>query len=415
MKRILLIVLISIYFVSCVNDDDTIALCEIPSEISTTNITNNSATLNWTNINEVKEVTIEYGVSGFQIGTGTLVTASGSSITINNLLAETTYQYYILANCSIDNVSMLSDVNEFTTDANPVVAQFLPLLSQLNLFSGDLDNLTISSKTFKYDLNTRLFTDYAHKLRIIALPDGVALEYTGDGFPVFPNGTLIAKTFYYNLDETDLSVGKKILETRVLIRENDAWIIGNYKWNDAQTDANFTEEGSVVKVNWVNPNGGNMTADYQIPAKNDCTKCHSNAGNITPIGPKLRTMNFEIDGVNQLQKFIDAGQLTNAPSPSTIGALPNWENTSLTLEKRSRAYFDINCAHCHSPGGFCDQQSTLDLRFETAFDDTNIFIRRFSISARISTYNPGTSMPFIGTTMVHTEGVDLLQAFLDTL
>jgi uncharacterized repeat protein (TIGR03806 family) len=415
MKRLLPITLILLSFISCQIDDDTIALCEIPSEISTTNITQNSATLNWTNVNQVKDVTIEYGVSGFQIGTGTIVTASGSLITINNLLPETTYQYYILANCSVDNVSMISDVNEFTTSINPVVVQFLPLLSQLNLFSGDLGDLNISPRTFKYDLNTRLFTDYAHKLRVIALPDGTVLEYSGDGFPAFPNGTLIAKTFYYNLDETDVSVGKKILETRVLIRENDTWIIGNYKWNDAQTDANFTEDESVVKVNWVSPEGSNMTVDYQIPAKNDCTKCHSNTGNITPIGPKLRTMNFEIDGINQLQKFIDAGQLTNAPSPSTIGALPNWENTNLTLEERSRAYFDINCAHCHSPGGFCDDQSTLDLRFETTFDDTNIFIRRFSISSRMSAYSPGTSMPFIGTTMVHTEGYALIQEFLDTL
>lgn len=415
MKRLLFTAFVLISFFSCQNDDDIITLCETPSAISTTNITQNSATINWTNINTEKEVSVEYGISGFQIGTGTIVTTSANSITINNLLPETTYQYYILANCSVDNVSMLSDVNEFTTASNPVVVQLLPLLSQLNLFSGDLANLNISPNTFKYDLNTRLFTDYAHKLRVIALPDGTTLEYNGDGFPIFPNGTLIAKTFYYNLDETDLSVGKKIIETRVLIRDNNTWIIGNYKWNDEQTDANLTEDGSVVKVNWVNPEGNNMTADYQIPAKNDCIKCHSNAGNTTPIGPKLRTMNFEIDGVNQLQKFIDAGQLTNSPSPSTIETLPNWENTNLTLEERSRAYFDINCAHCHSPGGFCDDQSTLDLRYETAFDDTNIFNRRFSISGRIRNYNPGTSMPLIGTTMVHTEGVDLLQAFLDTL
>ncbi|VAV82861.1 hypothetical protein MNBD_BACTEROID02-1187, partial [hydrothermal vent metagenome] len=150
MKRLLLTAFILISFVSCVNDDDTIALCETPSEISTTNVTNNSATLNWTNTNDVKDVTIEYGVSGFQIGTGTLVTASGSSITINNLLPETTYQYYILANCSADNVSMLSVVNEFNTSADPVVVQFLPLLSQLNLFSDDLGDLNISPRTFKY-------------------------------------------------------------------------------------------------------------------------------------------------------------------------------------------------------------------------------------------------------------------------
>ena len=168
-------------------------------------------------------------------------------------------------------------------------------------------------------------------------------------------------------------------------------------------------------MDWINSEGEDMEADYIIPSANDCTKCHSNSGNVTPIGPKLRTMNFDVNGVNQLEQFIDAGHLINSPNPSTIGKLPNWEDTNLSLEDRSRAYFDINCAHCHSPGGFCDQQSTLDMRLETAFDDTNIFQRRFSIAGRMSNYNPGTSMPFIGTTMVHTEGYALIQEFLDTL
>ncbi len=416
MKRLLLLSAILALIVSCQNDDDTITVfCETPNASGTTDITFNSAVLNWTNINDIKTVAIEYGVSGFQIGTGTAISTSAASLPLTNLDANTTYDYYILAKCSIDNVSMESNVNSFTTDASPIVAEFLPNLSQLNIFIGDLEDLNISSKTFKYELNTSLFTDYAHKLRIIALPEGTSLQYESDGFPIFPNGSLMAKTFYYNLDETNLSSGKKIIETRILIKENDIWTLGNYKWNDEQTDATLDTEQHTVKVDWINSEGDNMEADYIIPGANDCTKCHSNAGNVTPIGPKLRTMNFDINGVNQLEQFIDAGHLTNAPNPSTIAQLPNWEETNLSLEVRSRAYFDINCAHCHSPGGFCDQQSTLDMRLETAFDDTNIFQRRFSISGRMSNYNPGTSMPFIGTTMVHTEGYALIQEFLDTL
>jgi uncharacterized repeat protein (TIGR03806 family) len=310
---------------------------------------------------------------------------------------------------------MNSVAGSFKTSSSPVNAEFLPNLSQLNLFTGNMADLNLSTNVLKYDLNTPLFTDYAHKLRLIALPQGQAMEYDGEGFPIFPNGTLLAKTFYYNNDETNLSLGRKIIETRVLIRVNGAWTIGNYVWNDAQTDAILDESQHTIPISWINEAGQAMSTNYIVPAANDCTKCHSNAGNIVAIGPKIRNMNFEIDGVNQLQKFIDAGHLIEAPSVNTIVALPNWQDESLSLESRSRAYFDVNCAHCHSPGGFCETQSILDLRFEIDFNDTNIYERRNNINSRMSFYYPGFSMPFIGTTMVHTEGYELIQEFLNSL
>jgi len=313
--------------------------------------------------------------------------------------------------------SCLNDTDDYIVyEDDPIVAEFLPNLSDLNLFIGDLKDLTINSNTFVYNLNTELFTDYAHKLRIIGLPNGSVLEYADDGFPIFPTGTLMAKTLYYNLDETNPKAAQQIIETRVLIKEEAEWAIGNYVWNEEQTDAFLDTNEHQVKVDFVNEAGEDVEVDYIVPAANDCTKCHINTNLVTPIGPKLRTMNFVVNGVNQLQSFIDNGYLANAPAPSEITALPNWEDdVNFSLEERARAYFDINCAHCHIQGGFCDLQSTLDLAFETAFDDTNIFQRRFSISARMSNYSPGTSMPFIGTTMIHSEGYNLIQEYLDTL
>ncbi len=313
--------------------------------------------------------------------------------------------------------SCLNDSDDYVVlQDDPIVAEFLPNLSQLNLFIGDLSEMTVNSNAFKYDLSTPLFTDYAHKLRIIGLPENTALEYEDDGFPKFPTGTLIAKTFYYNLDETNPNSGQHIIETRVLIKEETEWAIGNYVWNEDQTEAVLDTNEHQVKVDFVNEDGDDMSIDYVVPAANDCTKCHSNAGDVVPIGTKLRTMNFNINGVNQLQKFIDKGYLVNAPAPGEIEALPNWEDdVNYSLEERSRAYFDINCAHCHTAGGFCEVQSTLDLAFETDFDDTNIFQRRYSISARMSNYSPGTSMPYIGVTMVHTKGYGLIQDYLDSL
>ncbi|MEZ4797926.1 MAG: fibronectin type III domain-containing protein [Flavobacteriaceae bacterium] len=416
MKRLCLIGLILAFAISCKNDDDhIIAQCEIPTNLTVSDITDVSATVTWENTNDSQSVKIEFGTSGFLPGNGSIIEVATNSATITGLNADTTYDFYVQSVCSTSNVSMNSEAGTFSTSSSPVNPEFLPNLSQLNLFVGTMAELKLSTNVFEYDLITPLFTDYAHKLRLIALPPGQAMEYDGEGFPIFPNGTVLAKTFYYNNDETNLALGRKIIETRVLIRKNGAWTIGNYVWNETQTDAVLDENEHIVPVSWVNEAGQAMSTNYVVPSANDCTKCHSNAGNVTAIGPKVRNMNFEINGVNQLQKFIDAGHLIDAPSVDAIVALPNWQDESLSLESRSRAYFDVNCAHCHSPGGFCEVQSTLDLRFELDFGDTKIYERRNSIKNRMATYNAGFSMPFIGTTMIHAEGYNLIEAFLDTL
>lgn len=426
MRRLLIAILISSFLISCTNDDDTliVAVCDTPININVQSITDSSAIINWTNNNSSSwsdntletQVVIEFGPSGFQPGSGVSIPAMGNSVTLQNLSPTTSYDFYITAICTVNNVSLTSNVASFTTDYKSVVPEFLPTLSELNLFVGELKDLTISPKTFEYDLSTPLFTDYAHKLRTIALPQGEALSYQDDGFPTFPTGTVITKTFYYNLDETDPSSDKHIIETRVLMKRAAEWEIGNYVWNEEMTEAVLDDEQHDVKVDFRNEDGDLMSVDYIVPAGFDCTKCHSNNNNVTPIGPKLRTMNFDIDGVNQLQKFIDAGHLINAPQPSSIASLPNWEDdVNYTLEERARAYLDVNCAHCHEPGGFCENQSTLDLSFDTAFEDSNIYPRRFSIGTRMSFYSPGSSMPFIGTTMVHSEGYELIQEYMDSL
>lgn len=296
-----------------------------------------------------------------------------------------------------------------------VVAEFKTNLSELNIFEGDLNELVITEKAFEYDINTKLFSDYAHKQRLIALPEGTSLQYNGDGLPIFPDNTVIAKTFYYNVDERDLSLGKTIIETRILIKINDNWETGNYIWNDTQTDATLDTEGSTVPISWIDTDGNANPTSYKIPSSTDCFTCHSNSDRILPIGPKLRSMNFNVNGINQLEQFISNQQLTGITSSGSVRSLPNWEDTSLSLETRARAYIDINCAHCHIPGGTCADESTLNLAFETTLEDSNILSQVALMDYRISFYLEGISMPFIGTTMRHTEGLDLVQTYLNTL
>jgi uncharacterized repeat protein (TIGR03806 family) len=422
MKKLNLLAFLFLLIFSCQKDDENyLAQCEIPTNLSANNITFNNATLTWedntfTNgSNNSISFRVEYGLSGFLLGTGTTTSSNLTTLTVNGLLPNTTYDFYVQKICSSNDVGIFSEVSSFTTLALPVVPEFRQNLSELNLFSGNLGDLAPSPNTFEYELNTKLFTDYAHKQRLIAVPVGTTLTFNGDGLPNFPNNTVIAKTFFYNVDDRDLRLGKTIIETRVLIKQNGVWVTGDYKWNASQTEATLDPTGGPVSVSWIDINGANNNVNYQIPSNTDCFTCHQTNNNTTPIGPKLRSLNFEIDGVNQLQQLKDLNLLSGLSSPGSVGVLPNWEDPSVTLEQRARAYFDIQCAHCHTAGGYCEIQSTLRLSYETPFADSKILERKNSISTRINTFNPGFSMPLIGTTMTHTEGVALIQAYLDSL
>lgn len=413
-KTCLLILCISFIF-SCSNDDDLIAACDSVTNVSSNSITNTSATITWEASNTSGLYTLEYGVSGFALGSGTTVSESDLDAELIELEANTTYDVYIQTICSSSNVSMYTDVHSFTTLAPDVVPEFLTNLSDLNLFVGDLEDLQITPYGFEYDLNTRLFSDYAHKQRFIVLPEGEKLTYDGEDLPLFPDNTLIAKTFFYNNNETDLSQGKNIIETRILIKIDGLWESGDYRWNDDQTDAVLDLDGGIVPVTWIDADGESNSIDYEIPSDTDCLTCHSTYSAKTPIGPKMRTLNFNVNGTNQLQQLIDNNLLEGLSDPATVSVLPNWEDDSFNREERARAYFDVNCAHCHIEGGFCEEQSTLRLSFETAFDETNILQRKNSILARIQSTIPEYGMPYIGTTILHDEGVEFLMIYLESL
>jgi len=415
MKKLRYLVVFACLIFACNNDDDTVDACAQATNVLANTITTTTATITWSDSNAAGSYFIEYGVSGFALGSGTTLIESNTTVDLENLLPETTYDVYIQVVCNTDNLSMYSNVYSFTTAALPIVPEFLPTLSELNLFSGDLGDLQPSPFAFVYDLSTTLFTDYSLKQRLIALPEGEKMTYNGDGFPLFPDNTLIAKTFYYNNDETDLSQGKNIIETRILIKINGSWESGNYKWNASQTDATLDTAGAVVPITWIDADGESQSIDYEIPSSTDCFTCHSNNSEGAIIGPKLRTLNFDVNGSNQLQTLIDNGMLDGLTDPSTVSTLPNWEDTDLGLERRARAYMDVNCAHCHIEGGFCDDQSNLRLAYETDFAETNISESSSSILARIQNTIPNYGMPLIGTTILHDEGVSLLIDYINSL
>src|SRR5690606_19858363 len=107
---------------------DSISYEEIPAcaDISTvsmdaTNITSDSAELTWLSLGSLFD--IEWGLSGFEQGTGTIVTEVGNPYTLAGLEANTSYDFYVRQNCG-DDVSPWAGPYTFTTECEPTTEGF---------------------------------------------------------------------------------------------------------------------------------------------------------------------------------------------------------------------------------------------------------------------------------------------------
>ncbi len=341
---------------------------------------------------------------------------------------STTYEGYdplnllwLAGDCDADG---LDNSSELVANSNPygdpkdlAVAEMLPNLSQLKLFKGNMADFVYNDNVYEYSMSTPLFTDYAEKLRVVALPEGAKMTYNGGGLLEFPDNTILAKTFYYLNDERNAALGKKIIETRVLIKKNGTWQVGNYFWNEDQTDALLDPAAHALQVTWVNGQGTPTSFTYKVPSNAQCIQCHENNGQAKPIGPKARALNFVHKGKNLMQDFKDKELIQGAPDIAQIPVLPNWENTALPLADRARAYLDVNCAHCHKTGGSYNTNfgEKFQLTYETPFAESNINDFKVTLKDRINTSIPGYFMPLIGTSLNHTEGIGLLNDYIDSL
>ena len=314
-------------------------------------------------------------------------------------------------------------------------------LSDYKFFDGDIKELNPALNVVPYEPASSLFTDYASKKRFIWMPNGVKALYVADNKILdFPIGTVLIKTFYY----TTIQPGNttKLIETRLMIRKSDGWKFYEYLWNDEQTEANLVAgtdflNGSSKTITFKKPNGDDITTDYRIPSNGECFACHKINEIATPIGVKPQNLNHNIayNGVSKkiLQKLVEQGYLDNYPS--SIVSTVDYHDTSQPIDLRVRSYLDANCAHCHQDQARCYYRA---LRFP--FSQTNVdanmgicVVAEEPIDAstqkiiqpannassvlhyRISTNVENQRMPLLGRTIIHDEGVALIEQWINTL
>ena len=90
MKKLSLLVLVLFTVLACNNDDDTVDACSKATNIQVSNITTTSATITWSDGNNAGTYFVEYGESGFALGTGTTLIETAATADLLDLDPETT-------------------------------------------------------------------------------------------------------------------------------------------------------------------------------------------------------------------------------------------------------------------------------------------------------------------------------------
>lgn len=319
-----------------------------------------------------------------------------------------------------------------------------PKLSDYKFFEGDIKEQKPSYKVLPFEPASQLFTDYALKKRFVWMPAGEKATYNGDGKVLkFPTGTALVKTFYYN--NVQPANTTSIIETRVMIKtgvdaetQEDIWMFANYKWNEEQTDAFLDMDGSYFPISWKDENNVIKSSNYRIPSGTECLTCHKSNERPIPIGPKPQNLNFDYNytggSQNQLAKWVTEGYLESLPN-TTISSTVNWKDTSKPLETRVRSYIDANCAHCHATNNHCDYRPMRFAFSETAdpvnlgvcvapqenIDNSLTYIvtqgnsQRSVMHFRLSSTDEATRMPLLGRTIVHEEGLALIEQWINAM
>jgi hypothetical protein len=175
--------------------------CVAPTALQTTNVTSNSASLTWTPSGNENFWTIQYGETGFTLGTGTEVGSSITTPTISNLDPQTNYSFYVRAVCAPLDSSAWAGPFNFTT---PCLTANIPYIRDFNTWPPACWNLTGGTQTVSQANNNYLLANYWSWNNLFALATTEPINISQDAKVSFrwsklynatyPNDQLILRT-----------------------------------------------------------------------------------------------------------------------------------------------------------------------------------------------------------------------------
>ena len=305
-------------------------------------------------------------------------------------------------------------------------------LSALNIYRRQGELLVPAAAYTVYGVRYPLFSDYAFKQRLVSRASASEVHWR-DGIAVFPEGTILVKSFYYrkkgnwrlennalykDLDfdkvfEYSIDLNRNVMvETRVLAYKGGKWLPQVYKWNAQQTDASRQPAGDLVPFTmWDSSHASSF--EYYIPEISDCAECHGGYSvdrSIAPLGWREWHIVFGQEGNDVAFK--------NSAQPNV------------------RAYLDANCAYCHNPSGKA-RSSGLFLGV-AVLDKTQLGLckrpvaagvaagngnydiepgnaRRSIMVQRMQSTSPEKAMPEIGRSLVHQQAIHMVSDWINGL
>ncbi len=232
-------------------------------------------------------------------------------------------------------------------------------LSEWHLFA-DLQDQTPAERVEPFEVIAPLYSDETLKYRFIHLPDGATIGYEPTALWRFPVGSILVKTFAYPVDARDPALGRRLLETRLLVREASGWAAHTYVYDETGKDALRKPTGTTIDVSWIDESGAERQNAYGVPNTNQCQECHGEGDAQDTLGGRTR----QRDRDGQIERFAELGWLDAAPEPPAERQRLVDPFGNAPLLDRARSYLDSNCAACHAEGVAGASQSGLWLDWE---------------------------------------------------
>jgi putative heme-binding domain-containing protein len=379
----------------------------------------------------------------------------GQRVTWRGLLADTGLRLVAFGEDSAGELFLLE--HERTNKVYRLVpneatrheGDFPRTLSQSGLFAATRDHVPAAG-VVPYRINAEAWSDGARAERLLAIPGDGRIEVDPGGDWKLPNGSVLARTVSLDVWPHDAPEPRaRRVETQILHREAGSWRPYTYIWNDDQADAilaNAEGASRTLSVPDRQPPGGRRSLVYRFAARSECALCHNpwiearttvfGVQSASPLAlggehwdrgePRPDT------GENQLRRLERSGYFAR-PLPAREARRPplvDPYNEGAPLDARARAYFQVNCAHCHSQhsGGTAlialgagltlGETRTVDARpVQGTFgiDDARIIApgepARSVLFYRMAKLGPGR-MPRIGSREIDARGLRLIAGWI---
>lgn len=246
------------------------------------------------------------------------------------------------------------------------IADSIPKVISGTGFYADMKTKQPSANVTPFEVNAPLWTDGAVKSRFIAVPPGASVVYndTADTYG-YPDRAMIIKNFAVDTIPGDAN-SRILVETRFSgirkIAGKDKWYLWAYRWRLDQSEADLVTDTGANALFRVYDHGTGQAPrlkKWRYPDKTQCAACHrvASAGGRVALAFFTAQLNRTLaSGQNQLQHFFDLGILampagTPVPDFTKSPRWARWDDTTASLEVRSRSYIASNCSGCHGNRG----------------------------------------------------------------